>query len=290
MFYKLLPLLAISFLLASCSTPPVERTTLPADDFLIIAHRGASAYAPAHTIYAYELANQMGADYIELDLHMTQDKKLVALHDKKIVVNGVERSIANLTFKDIQAFSPGSIFNTQNPTLSSPLYESLSVPQLADVPQHFEDEVNYYIEIKSPASTPGMEKALIQQLREHDLLNRSDEYPKVIIQSYDANSLQKVFELEPSIPLIKLYSRNTTSISSREISRLTKYASGVGIDENLVTSTLVERLHEADLHVHPFVVNDADSIYDMMVIGTDGIFTDKPDIAVETKEVYEGRK
>src|SRR5690606_34385323 len=48
---------------------------------LLIAHRGASAYAPEHTREAYELAITHGADYIEPDLQVTSDGVLIALHD-----------------------------------------------------------------------------------------------------------------------------------------------------------------------------------------------------------------
>ncbi|MFP4100200.1 glycerophosphodiester phosphodiesterase [Coleofasciculus sp.] len=51
---------------------------------LVIAHRGASGYRPEHTLAAYELAIQMGADYIEPDLVMTQDGVLVARHENEI--------------------------------------------------------------------------------------------------------------------------------------------------------------------------------------------------------------
>ena len=48
---------------------------------LNIGHRGASGYAPEHTIPAYDLALEQGADYIEIDLQMTSDGVLVAMHD-----------------------------------------------------------------------------------------------------------------------------------------------------------------------------------------------------------------
>ncbi|MEQ9484783.1 glycerophosphodiester phosphodiesterase [Coleofasciculus sp. F4-SAH-05] len=51
---------------------------------LVIAHRGASGYRPEHTLAAYELAIQMGADYIEPDLVMTQDGVLMARHENEI--------------------------------------------------------------------------------------------------------------------------------------------------------------------------------------------------------------
>jgi len=281
---KRISLLTFVFILTACVIEAVERAPLPADDLLIIAHRGASAYAPDHTFPAYELAVAMDADYIELDLHMTKDKQLVAIHDNWILLEGEEHAVANLTFEELKDFSPGTVFNKQYPELALKSFESLHVPKLDDILSHFKDEVNYYIEIKSPTVTPGMEKELIRQLQSYQLLNRSDELPKVIIQSYNADSLKKVLALSPSIPLVQLYSRNTTSISDKEIRNLGRYASGVGVDQSLVTSDLVKRLHKEGLHIHPFVVNEADSIQEIMRMGVDGIFTDKPDIAVKMKK------
>src|SRR6188472_532001 len=47
----------------------------------LVAHRGASGYAPEHTIAAYTLAMEQGADYVEQDLTLTSDGVLVCLHD-----------------------------------------------------------------------------------------------------------------------------------------------------------------------------------------------------------------
>ena len=282
MIKKILLFLFI-LMLVSCFPEPVERAVLPTNDFLVIAHRGASAYAPAHTMLAYELAVQMEADYIELDLHMTRDKKLVALHDPEISLKGKKRRIANITHEELKNYSPGAIYNEEYPEFASPIFEAFPVPELGEILAHFKDEVNYYIEIKSPTITPGMEEELIRQLRAHHLLNRSDKLPKVIIQSYNAKSLKKVFQLEPSIPLIKLYSKKTDSISKREIRSLGQYASGVGVNMNLVTTELITRLHKAGLHIHPFVVNEEKTIQSIKQMGVDGVFTDKPDIAVKVK-------
>ncbi|HEX2165607.1 MAG TPA: glycerophosphodiester phosphodiesterase family protein, partial [Longimicrobiales bacterium] len=51
---------------------------------LVIAHRGASAYAPEHTFASYDMALRMGADFIEQDLQMTSDGVLVVLHDETL--------------------------------------------------------------------------------------------------------------------------------------------------------------------------------------------------------------
>src|SRR5699024_9212786 len=80
----LLGLLAASSASAQNAARPLSRDgAMPrfGADKVVIAHRGASGYLPAHTIPAYAMAYTMGADYIETDLVMTRDGALVALHD-----------------------------------------------------------------------------------------------------------------------------------------------------------------------------------------------------------------
>lgn len=50
----------------------------------ILAHRGASAYAPENTLPAFQLACEMGADGFELDVHLTKDQQVVVIHDETI--------------------------------------------------------------------------------------------------------------------------------------------------------------------------------------------------------------
>src|SRR5918998_1681814 len=78
---RTLPLLLILLLAAALlGAPPAA----PAAEPLVIGHRGASGYRPEHTLEAYRLAAQQGADYIEPDLVITRDGVLVARHENEI--------------------------------------------------------------------------------------------------------------------------------------------------------------------------------------------------------------
>ena len=57
------------------------RDAVPAGGTFVVAHRGASAYAPEHTAAAYRLAIEQGAEYVEQDLGVTKDGVLVCTHD-----------------------------------------------------------------------------------------------------------------------------------------------------------------------------------------------------------------
>ena len=53
-------------------------------DILNVSHRGASGYAPEHTLVSYDMGEKMHGDYIEIDLQMTKDGQLIAMHDEKL--------------------------------------------------------------------------------------------------------------------------------------------------------------------------------------------------------------
>ncbi len=74
---RLLILLAIVLAITGAPSAQYSRKTN-------VAHRGASAYAPEHTLAAYRLAIEQGADYVEQDLAVTSDGVLICLHDPSL--------------------------------------------------------------------------------------------------------------------------------------------------------------------------------------------------------------
>lgn len=78
----------------------------------IIAHRGASKFAPENTLAAFKLAEKMGADGIELDIHLTKDQIPVIIHDEDIkrTTNG-RGFVQKYTYKELQQFDAGSWFS-----------------------------------------------------------------------------------------------------------------------------------------------------------------------------------
>ncbi len=282
-------LLGLLILLSACSTASVA-ASLPADKFLIIAHRGASAYAPEHSLLSYGLAVQMKADYIELDVHMTKDGELVSMHDPFVHLPHGRKTIAEVDFQELKKVQRESDYDGKLPVSLPEGIDPLRIVSTEEIFSYFQDDVNYYIELKTPASYPGIEEALLGQLREFGLLADEDaELPKVILQSFNAASLKKIHEQEPAIPLIQLYSlKNETMLTKKRLETVAEYASGIGVDKTVVTEELVELAHDEDLHIHPFTVNEEKEIRRMIEIGADGIFTDVPDVAVKVLEEIQG--
>ncbi|CAM4262424.1 Glycerophosphodiester phosphodiesterase [Bacillus wiedmannii] len=164
-----------------------------------IAHRGASAYAPEHTIQAYKLGQQLKGDYIEIDLQMTKDGHLVAMHDETVnrTTNG-KGLVKEHTLEEIKQLNVGSFFNEKHPALAKKEFEDATVPTLEEIIETFRNSTNYYIETKSPDEYPGMEEKLLEIIKHYEI---SD---KVIIQSFSKVSLQKIHSLDVHIPLVQL--------------------------------------------------------------------------------------
>src|SRR3954447_26746922 len=139
-------------------------------DIVNVSHRGASGYAPEHTLVSYDMGDKMHGDYIEIDLQMTKDGQLIAMHDETVdrTTDGTGL-VKNYTVDQIKRLDAGSWFNEKYPQYANPEYVGLQVPTLEEVFKEFGKNNSYYIETKSPEIYPGMEKELLRLVDKYDI-------------------------------------------------------------------------------------------------------------------------
>ncbi|WP_228281662.1 glycerophosphodiester phosphodiesterase [Rubrobacter marinus] len=253
-----------------------------------IGHRGASGYAPEHTIAAYDLAKKMGADYVEQDLQLTRDGVLVSLHDETLdrtarptaesAPGDCTGPVREKTLAQIKTCDVGSWFNEAYPQYASEEYVGLRIPTLEEVFGRYRKSVNYYIETKSPEAAPGVEEELLRLMDEYGLTRPAAEKWQVLIQSFSPASLQKIHALDPSLPLIQLYAGAETSQTIQpRLDLAATYAVGIGPSKNDVDRPLVEAAHARCLDLHPYTVNETAEMEGLINLGVDGMFTNFPD-------------
>ncbi|MDF9557630.1 glycerophosphodiester phosphodiesterase [Bacillus tropicus] len=238
-----------------------------------IAHRGASAYAPEHTIAAYKLGQQLKGDYIEIDLQMTKDGHLVAMHDETVnrTTNGTGL-VKEHTLEELKQLNAGSSFNEKHPTLATKEYENAKVPTLEEVIEVFGHNANYYIETKSPDEYPGMEEKLLEIINHYEIKD------KVIIQSFSEESLQNLHSLHVNIPLVQLLSyKKAVQLTESEIEKYSTYCIGLGMNYRYIDSAYVKKIKKHGLEVHPFTVDNEKDMKKLLLWGVDGMFTNYPD-------------
>lgn len=262
-----------------------DNSLLSPHRILNIAHRGASGYAPEHTIAAYELGEELSGDYIEIDVQMTKDGELIAMHDSDLSRTANEMGhVHDFTLDEIQLLDVGSWFNDMYPERADLAFSSARIPTLDEIFSHFGKTSNYYIETKSPTQFPSMEEALVKLLRKHDLLNPNLREGIVVIQSFDQDSLLKVHELEPSLPLIQLYAfSEQATLTDAELNDIKKYAIGIGLNYQSLTPAFVKQVRKAGLLIHPYTVNERKDMERLIEWGVTGMFTNYPDVLDEVK-------
>jgi glycerophosphoryl diester phosphodiesterase len=254
---------------------------------LNIGHRGASGYAPEHTLPAYDLALEQGADYIEQDLQMTADGVLVVLHDETLdrtarptkasEPGDCTGTVRTKTLAQIKTCEVGRWFNQEYPRRAQAEYVGLKIPTLEQVFRRYGKDTNYYIETKSPALYPEMEDELLRLMDEYELRRPARENWRVLIQSFDPASLQEIHAQAPSLPLIQLYSSSETSATIQaSLEAASEYAVGVGPSKTDVDAALIEAAHDRCLDVHPYTVNGQSEMESLIDLGVDGMFTNFP--------------
>lgn len=255
----------------------------------MIAHRGASAFAPEHTFAAYDLALDAGADYIEHDLQMTADGELVILHDDTLdrtTGGACTGRVSRKTYADLRDCDAGSWFNAHVPHRARPEHAHLRIPRLSDVFDRYAGRARFYVETKNPADSPGMEETLVALIAKHRLITGGPTVPSlrmpasrptVILQSFSTASLLLLQHLAPAIPRVQLIeSDHTAPQIIRRLAHIASYAQAIGPAHTSVDTTLLAAAHARNLAVHPYTVNDEPTMRALIDAGVDALFTDDP--------------
>lgn len=296
--------------------------TLHGDAPLVIAHRGASGYRPEHTLAAYDLAIDMGADFIEPDLVITRDGHLVARHDRylSMTTNVAEKP----EFTDRKTLKPGhdapdwyvedftlqelkTLRAIQPRTSRSKDYDGqYTIPTLDEVlalvsrrSKELDRRIGVYPETKQPSALLDLglsfDKPLLESLNAHGFETAND---PVFIQSFEAENLRRLSGLT-DVRLVYL----TAQVPEAPLAHIAAFADGIGphkkllLDQSGTSTGFVTAAHNAGLVVHPWTFRDDDidpafkgdikaEINAYIALGIDGYFTDFPDTGVNAVKAH----
>lgn len=214
---------------------------------LIIAHRGASAYAQENTLKAFDLAFKFGATWLETDIQRSKDGVLVLYHDY-ILKNG--KKIKNCNYNYLKKFN---------------------VPTLADLLKITPEKFTLNLEIKNDDNIyPNIEKEILAELN----LAKNIKKEQILISSFDIPTLQKIRALDSKINIGVLTRNFEVKIP------LSLKAKSVNISAKRVTKNIIKICHENGLKVLVYTVNDLQTYQKLKSWGTDGIFSDNPVLAL----------
>lgn len=244
---------------ASASQLPAPKGTVR-----VIAHRGASGYAPENTMASFKKALELKAEMIELDVHLTKDGVAVIMHDGKTDrTTGVKGEIKEMTYEEIQKLDAGSWYSKD--------FAGEKVPTLQEVLEWASGKIQVNIEIKAP----GCEKIVV------DLINKYDMKNTVIVTSFDHTILKKIKDLDPEVITGALVGDVSNEQQIKSIINLCK-PDAINPNYLYLNKTKVKYSHDLGLFVNPYTVNDVISMKQQIKYGVEGIITNYPDVLLAT--------
>ena len=237
----------------------------------VLAHRGASGYAPETTLASYRMALQMKVDYLELDLQMTADGELVAIHDTTVdrTTNG-KGPVGSKTLDQLKELDAGSWFNRVFPDKARNEYVGEKIPTLQEIIDLAKPTpAGLYIELKSPELyPPDFEAKLLSILRRNKFEQR------VLVQSFNAHSVEKMKSLDAGIRTALLVG----NLSGEPVGAALKVrANELAINYELLTPDIVKRARDNGLTIAVWTVDEVDAMKRMIELGVDRIITNYPD-------------
>jgi glycerophosphoryl diester phosphodiesterase len=232
-----------------------------------VAHRGAAGYAPENTIAAFDKAVEMKADYIEIDVQRSKDGELVIIHDTTInrTTDG-SGNVKDLTFHQLRSFDAGSWMGEE--------FSGEKIPTFDEILDRYHGKVGILIELKAPELYPGIEEEVAEELKERNLDKPQNE--KIIIQSFNFESMKKINSLLPKVPVGVLTSSiaDTTDEALKEFST---YADYFNPSYRIVTKDLVNRVHSLDMKISSWTVRSQEAADFLLEMDVDAIITDYHD-------------
>lgn len=239
---------------------------------LVFAHRGASGYAPENTLEAFELAYRLGAEGVELDVHLTRDHELVVAHDERIdrVSDEIGR-ICDMTLTDLKKI----LFNRTHPE-----YKDARMPTLKEVFELLKPTgMQINIELKnSVLPYEGLEEKCLE------LAAKTGMEDSVCYSSFNHGSMVRLKNMNPEARCGLLYDCCLVNPWA--------YAAALKVDalhpsyyELTMIPDECDKAHELGLRVNTWTVNDERAMRQVVSCGADIMITNYPDRAkVVTQE------
>ena len=231
----------------------------------VIAHRGASGYAPENTLAAFALAADQGARAIECDAKLTRDNGIVLIHDDRLDRTSSGRgAVKRFDLKAIRALDAGSWF--------APRFASEHIPTLKEGLDLWAKRGLFpQIEIKpchGRAAETGA--AVARATKKHWPKN----LPAPLVSSFALRALEAARIAAPDLPRAWLTERLPRDWQ-KKVERLDGVA--LHVNHKYLTEAAARRVKDAGFALRCYTVNDTATAKRLFGWGVDAVFTDFPD-------------
>lgn len=239
----------------------------------LVAHRGASYYAPENTLPSYRLAWKEKADRIEGDFWLTADGRIVCLHDPTTERTAPGQEVVDVRdahYPDLRQFDVGQ--------WKAKEFTGTGIPTLDEILSEMPKDSRIYVEIKQ--DTPMIISTLLQVIADSPVT-----LDQVTLIAFSADIVRLAKQLVPQMTVFLLYDLEEAEIAGGTIFATEElltlacsvHADGLGLSNSLaIDEHLVRRIREEGVEFHVWTVNDVQEALRYIHLGVDSITTDRP--------------
>lgn len=250
------------YLLISFNNNPFENVAI-FHETKVMAHRGASTEAPENTMAAFQKAIDDMADYIELDVQLTNNGEVIVMHDSNAYrTTGVDANIVNMTYKEVKTLDAGSWFSDE--------YVGENVPSLKEVLELTQGKIKLNIELKPADNDTALAKNTVRLIEKYNMVN------DCVITSFSESALKAVKTYNQEIKVGYILSAAYGDFYDM------KNVDFFSVNAAFLSKRTIDAIHNSGKRVYAWTVNNKEAIKNLTNKGVDGIITDNPVLARET--------
>jgi glycerophosphoryl diester phosphodiesterase len=259
---KLTLLLLISLMVfVGCSQNEGTKMTTSKDHkVMVIAHRGASGYAPENTLAAMKKAIEMNAEMSELDVQETADGEMIILHDASLKrTTGVDKNIWETKYEELKGLDAGGWFSDE--------YKGEPIPTFQEIVDLVKGKMKINIELK----TNKHEKMLAE--RTLKIVEANGFLDQVVFTSFKFAEIDKIRELNKEAKVGYLFGRVPTDVNV-----FTADVDLLSVNLKSVDAEFMKKAKANGKEVAVWTVNKPEDMKRMISLGVDAIITNYPDV------------
>ena len=277
----------------------------------VIAHRGASAYAPENTLAAFKLARELNADWFELDCTFTKDGHIIVIHDDDTErTTSVPGEVAKMTLAELKALDAGA--------WKGPEFAGERLPTLAEALDLAKSlQIGVYVEIKDSANDYALMRRVLEETQDSKTLSsrqrrhvagliresksRNRELTLDVIKLIRHRRMKRhavIQSFSPIVCAVALHEApeiRTEFLAAKDEKKPEQWpyvlrweqlmgAAGFNLDTDSVDQETVARLHRENKTIAVWTVNDEETMRRLADWGVDALITNKPDLCLRVLE------
>ncbi len=229
---------------------------------IVMAHRGASADCPENTMAAVSEAVESGADYSEIDVHQTQDGKIILMHDETLdrTTSG-KGYVWDHTWEEIRGLDAGSWFGKD--------FAGEPVPSLEDIIRFASGRIKLNIEIKISREEPELVSKVVDIIRQNDFRD------SCIVTSFDRKAVEDVKQIDPLIRTGLIFGKDHPEdvfTGSWEI---------LSCNYEIIDESFIKKARKNKKNIYVWTVDQKNEMLRLIDLKVDAIITNKPGLLRE---------